>query len=405
MVRIDTIAEILNGDRSAKYPSGNDFKLSGIPFINAGHLNSGSIDFSNMDYISEEKYNQLSGAKIQPNDILLCLRGSLGKYAFASFCGGAPASSIAIIRSKSNLVDAEYLLHIVSSSIFQSQINIENNGSSQPNLSASSVANFLIPLPTLDEQKKISEALSGVDDLIFALEKQIVKKNAVKQGVMQELLTGKKRLQGFSDDWMVFQFSEVFDFVSNNAFTRAQMTDSGKVKNIHYGDILTKYGAYVKANSNNIPYIKKEIDLSRFADKCYLQSGDVIIADTAEDETVGKALEVVEVDCPILSGQHTLLCRPRIQFAEKFLSYYLNSSYYHNQLIPYIVGTKVSSVTRASVSLTKLLVPEYEEQKVIASILSDMDDEITELEKKLEKYKQVKQGMMEQLLTGKIRLV
>lgn len=183
------------------------------------------------------------------------------------------------------------------------------------------------------------------------------------------------------------------------------MTDSGKVKNIHYGDILTKYGAYVKANSNNIPYIKKEIDLSRFADKCYLQSGDVIIADTAEDETVGKALEVVEVDCPILSGQHTLLCRPRIQFAEKFLSYYLNSSYYHNQLIPYIVGTKVSSVTRASVSLTKLLVPEYEEQKVIASILSDMDDEITELEKKLEKYKQVKQGMMEQLLTGKIRLV
>lgn len=278
-------------------------------------------------------------------------------------------------------------------------------GSGQPLITGSQLKTVLVPSFSQNEQKKIAETISGVDDLIFTLEKQIVKKNAVKQGVMQELLTGKKRLQGFSDDWRVFQFSEVFDFVSNNAFTRAQMTDSGKVKNIHYGDILTKYGAYVKANSNNIPYIKKEIDLSRFADKCYLQSGDVIIADTAEDETVGKALEVVEVDCPILSGQHTLLCRPRIQFAEKFLGYYLNSSYYHNQLIPYIVGTKVSSVTRASVSLTKLLVPEYEEQKAIASILSDMDDEITELEKKLEKYKQVKQGMMEQLLTGKIRLV
>lgn len=94
-----------------------------------------------------------------------------------------------------------------------------------------------------------------------------------------------------------------------------------------------------------------------------------------------------------------------VRFAETFLGYYLNASCYHNQLLPYIVGTKVSSVSKASIAQTKLVVPKYEEQQAIAVILSDMDDEITELEQKLEKYRQVKQGMMQQLLTGKIRLV
>jgi type I restriction enzyme S subunit len=99
MVRLGSIAQIINGDRSSNYPSGDDFQDMGVPFINAGHLQNGKVDYSSMDYISHEKYNQLSGAKIQRNDILLCLRGSLGKYALVTADGGAPASSIAVIRA------------------------------------------------------------------------------------------------------------------------------------------------------------------------------------------------------------------------------------------------------------------------------------------------------------------
>lgn len=267
------------------------------------------------------------------------------------------------------------------------------------------IAEMLIPVPTEGEQKRIYESISDVEKLIESLEMQIAKKKAIKQGAMQELLTGKKRLPGFSGEWQTFAFGELFDFIPNNAFTRAQMSESGKVKNIHYGDILTKYGAYVDGNSNAIPYISREVDLARFAERCYLQSGDIIIADTAEDESVGKALEVVNVNFPILAGQHTLMCRPKIKFADKFLGYYLNAACYHDQLLPYIVGTKVSSVSKASVAQTKLVVPEYEEQQAIAEILSNMDSEIEALEQKLAKYRQVKQGMMQQLLTGKIRLV
>ena len=241
--------------------------------------------------------------------------------------------------------------------------------------------------------------------MISSLEKLIAKKKAIKQGVMQELLTDKRRLPGSSGEWETFVFGDLFDFISNNAFTRAQLSVSGKVKNIHYGDILTKFGTYISADSNEIPYIKKEIDLSRFAEKCYLQSGDVVIADTAEDETVGKALEVINVECPVLAGQHTLLCRPKVRFAVKFLGYYLNAACYHDQLLPFIVGTKVSSISKASIAQTKLIVPKYEEQRAISCILSDMDDEIAELEQKLAKYRQVKQGMMQQLLAGKVRLV
>ena len=297
-----------------------------------------------------------------------------------------------------------FLYYLLSSdSVYQQYISMAA-GSSVKNLNKEKVSALVVAYPDLGEQEKIADALSSIDSLITTLEKQISKKKAIKQGAMQELLTGKRRLPGFPGGWETLVFGDIFDFIPNNAFTKAQMDDSGKVKNIHYGDILTKYGAYISADSKDIPYIAKGIDLSRFAEKCYLQSGDLVIADTAEDETVGKALEVIHVDCPVLAGQHTLLCRPKVRFAEKFLGYYLNASCYHDQLLPYIVGTKVSSVSKASIAQTKLVVPKYEEQQEISSILSDMDNDITALEEKLAKYRQVKQGMMQQLLTGKVRL-
>lgn len=298
-----------------------------------------------------------------------------------------------------------FLYYLLSSDSVYQQYSGMAAGSSVKNLNKEKVSGLVVAYPSIKEQERIANILSDIDSLIATLEKHISKKKTIKQGAMQELLTGKRRLPRFSGEWETFVFGDIFDFIPNNAFTRAQMDVSGGVKNIHYGDILTKFGAYIHADSKDIPCIAKEIDLSRFADKCYLQSGDLVIADTAEDETVGKALEVINVECPVLAGQHTLLCRPKVRFAEKFLGYYLNASCYHDQLLPYIVGTKVSSVSKASIAQTKLVVPKYEEQQEISSILSDMDNDITALEEKLAKHRQVKQGMMQQLLTGKIRLV
>ena len=381
-----SIAEYWNGD---------------IPWISSSDISLNSVHGLNITrYITGQAVKESSTQLCPRNAILIVTRVGVGKIAIAptKICTSQDFTNIVLRQD-----NVEYVARALQP-VFHCMSN-ETQGTSIKGVTTDEVKNTSIALPPIKEQEQIATVLSEIDELISLAEKQISKKKAIKQGAMQELLTGKRRLPGFSGEWETFVFGDLFDFIPNNAFTRAQLSDSGKVKNIHYGDILTKFGAYISANSNEIPYIGKEIDLSRFAEKCYLQSGDVIIADTAEDETVGKALEVINVECPVLAGQHTLLCRPKANFAEKFLGYYLNAACYHDQLLPFIVGTKVSSVSKASIAQTRLVVPKYEEQQAISCVLSDMDDEITELEQKLEKYRQIKQGMMQQLLTGKIRLI
>ena len=381
----------------------DNVKNNGLLVLRSSNIQNNQLSLEDTLYVNciveDEK-------KIKDGDIMICVRN--GSAALIGKCAQAHrdydatfGAFMAVLRGNHN----DYILQILQQGTIQKEI-VKNSGATINQITNGDFKIVKIALPTSnDEEIAIASSLSNVDKLISSLEKLITKKKDIKQGTIQELLTGKRRLPGFSGEWETFVFGDLFDFIPNNAFTRAQLSDSGKVKNIHYGDILTKFGAYISADSNEIPYIEREIDLSRFAEKSYLQSGDIVIADTAEDETVGKALEVINVECPVLAGQHTLLCRPKVRFSEKFLGYYLNAACYHDQLLPFIVGTKVSSISKASVAQTRLVVPKYEEQQAISCILSDMDNEITELEKKLAKYRQVKQGMMQQLLTGKIRLV
>lgn len=262
-----------------------------------------------------------------------------------------------------------------------------------------------VALPPYDEQIRIAEALSDIDELISSLEKLIAKKKAIKQGAMQELLTGKRRLSGFSGEWHEVSFAELFDILPNNAYTRDQLSTGGRIKNVHYGDILTKYGSILDAEHDSIPTLVKELETKRRVESAYVKDGDVIIADTAEDDTVGKAVEVINVTGKTLSGQHTFFCRPKIQFAPMYLGYYMNSTAFHRQMLPYITGTKVSSISKASLNMLRVRYPKFEEQAAIAGLLHDLDSEVKLVENKASEARQINQGMMQQLLTGKIRLI
>ena len=364
----------------------------------------GRYDSSNkvsIDIESLDKYTLSVG------DILFARTGaSTGKTYLYTETDGKLIYAGFLIRANidTDKYDPYYVFLQFHTPRYYDWVSVMSTRSGQPGINGKEYGSYQLPMPSLDEQKAIAAALSDIDALIANLEKLIAKKKAIKQGAMQELLTGKRRLPGFDGEWDNYRFGDVFVILPNNAFTRAEMSDSGIVKNIHYGDILTKYHEYISAESDEIPYIASTVDLSRFSDKCFVKSGDIIIADTAEDETVGKALEVIGVSCLMLSGQHTMLCRPQIPFAERFLGYYLNAACYHEQLIPYITGTKVSSVSKANIVQTYLRVPGIQEQTAIADILTDMDIEITKLEENLAKYRLVKQGMMSELLTGRIRL-
>lgn len=207
------------------------------------------------------------------------------------------------------------------------------------------------------------------------------------------------------EDWDLCSLEHNFDFYQNNTYARNCMNDiSGMVRNIHYGDVLIKYGAILDCDKESIPFINSGISVNTV--NRTIQSGDIIMADTAEDETVGKAVEVVNVGSKVIvSGLHTFFIRPHADlFAQRYLGYFINASVYHDQLLPHIVGTKVSSISKKSLNETFVLCPGLPEQRRIAEALSDIDTLISNLEKLIAKKRAIKQGAMQELLTGKLRL-
>lgn len=205
------------------------------------------------------------------------------------------------------------------------------------------------------------------------------------------------------EDWDAKRFSECFTLVRNNTYARECLTDHpGSVANVHYGDVLIKYGAVLDFAKNAVPYLKSDVK----PNKDMLRDGDLVFADTAEDEAVGKAVEVQGLKSRMaVAGLHTVASRPHDGlFAQRYLGYYINSAAYHNQLLPLITGTKVSSVSRAGFLATYVAIPPKSEQRRIAGALSDVDELISALGKLIEKKRNIKTGAMQELLTGKTRL-
>ena len=187
------------------------------------------------------------------------------------------------------------------------------------------------------------------------------------------------RFKGFSDAWEQRKFGDVFDCtVPNNTLSRVELSyDEGTVLNVHYGDVLIKYGSVLDVQKDDIPRIPHRC-IEDF-NGALLQDGDVIIADTAEDETTGKACEIGNLQgSAIVSGLHTMVCRPRNRMALGYLGYYLNSNAYHHQLLPLMQGIKVLSLSRSNIQKTTVSYPSaMKEQQLIASYFSQLDHLIT----------------------------
>lgn len=206
-------------------------------------------------------------------------------------------------------------------------------------------------------------------------------------------------------EWEVKTFSELGSTLSTNTLSRDMMNEeSGYALNIHYGDVLVKYGEILNCSKINIPCINYEYAENNLG--AQLQDGDVVISDTAEDYSVGKATELQGIhNTKVFSGLHTIAYRANKNiFAPRFLGYYFNSSIYRKQLYPLIQGIKVCSISKSAISNTKLALPPLAEQKKIAEILCTWDDAIEKQSKLIEKLELRKRGLMQRLLTGKTRL-
>ncbi|WP_233543765.1 hypothetical protein [Collinsella sp. AF38-3AC] len=171
---------------------------------------------------------------------------------------------------------------------------------------------------------------------------------------------------------------DCFDFLQNNTLSRADLnSESGSARNIHYGDILIKFGDCLGLDSGKLPFADDESILSKYANST-LRIGDVIFADTAEDESAGKCVELVKLpNEPVISGLHTIPARPKFPFGSGYLGHYLNAPAYHDQLLPLMQGIKVVSISKTALQDTQICFPTALEQSAIGTSLNALDSLIT----------------------------
>ena len=217
----------------------------------------------------------------------------------------------------------------------------------------------------------------------------------------------KLRFQGFEGDIKEGFFGDYYSFYSTNSLSRDKLNyESFGVRNIHYGDIHTKFRTQFYINKENVPFINEDVDLSKVKDESYCKVGDLIIADASEDYAdIGKSIELLDInDEKVLAGLHTFLARPKTdKTTTGFISYLLMSWKLRKQIMIIAQGTKVLSLSTGRVLNLKLNLPTLPEQQKIASFLSAVDEKIQQLTKKKELLQQYKKGVMQQLFSGKLR--
>jgi type I restriction enzyme S subunit len=210
------------------------------------------------------------------------------------------------------------------------------------------------------------------------------------------------RFQGFNDEWKEATLSSLFNFnIPHNSLSRDKLNDEkGEVKDVHYGDVLIKYGAIVDAQKDQIPYIT-DSHASEYT-AALLKDGDVVFADTAEDATAGKAVELQNVESNyVVAGLHTIVARPNETFSPYYLGYCFNSDKYHSKLVPLLQGIKVFSINKPALADTTFTFPlNKDEQKKIGEFFMQLDELINAKEQELEKLRQLKLALLDGMFPG-----
>lgn len=302
--------------------------------------------------------------KLAEGDILLARTGaSVGKSYIYRDSDGLVYYAGFLIRARiREEYDAEFVFQSTLTDKYNKYIAVTSQRSGQPGMNAQEYSEFEIRVPEKEEQTKIGTYFRILDHLITL--------HQCKCHLLHKLL---------HNDWEQRKLGDVLVSLQNNTLSRADLSnEAGVAKNVHYGDVLIKFGEVLDVSKEQLPMISDESILTKYKTS-FLQNGDVIIADTAEDTTVGKCSEIVGLnDEVVLSGLHTIPYRPVEKFAPKYLGYYLNSDAYHNQLLPLMQGIKVTSISKSAMQDTDIIYPKSkEEQTEIGNYFDALDHLIT----------------------------
>ncbi len=407
------------------------FAFSGTDILNSGahrllrgiNITEGEIRHNNdIDRFFNNDVSSLNKYFLEIDDLVIGMDGSkVGKNSALitqKDKGALLVQRVARLKSIGKKVSTSYLYLFINYLFFTKYVDGLKTNSAIPHISAKDIKSFLIPIPqTCTEQTAIATALSDVDNLIATLGKKITKKQQIKQGAMQQLLTGKKRLPGFSgrckykhtefglipEDWEVKRADEIFRSLSTATYTRAELGTEGEIQCLHYGDIHSLFNEFVDFSYIELPKVIEK----RVKNYSLLQDGDIVMADASEDYVgLCKSVEIKNIrNKKAISGLHTILLREKNSVYENgFKGYLFLIPEVRKQLIELATGMKVYGVSKKNLGQVLLPIPSKPEQITIAQILTDMANEISQLEGDRNKYERIKAGMMQQLLTGKIRL-
>lgn len=303
-------------------------------------------------------------------------------------------------------IDAEFLMCFLQTDSFVKVVLDNCTGTSYPAINSNDLSNLEIYLPTSeDEQRRIGCFITNLDYLITLHQHKCDEMKKMKKCMLQKMFpqNGKKvpeiRFEGFTNDWEQRKLGEVLVSLQNNTLSRADLSnETGIAKNVHYGDVLIKFGEVLDVSEEKLPMISDKSVLTKYK-ASFLQNGDVIVADTAEDSTVGKCSEIAGLnDEVVLSGLHTIPYRPIEKFASGYLGYYLNSSAYHKQLIPLMQGIKVTSISKSAMQNTEIVYPKsVEEQGKIGNYFQSLDHLITLHQHKCDELQNLKKYMLQNM--------
>lgn len=333
--------------------------------------------------------------RIEAPAVTVTGRGDIG-HAQARKTNFTPVVRLLAVKSKH---DVDFLENAINNH----RVLVESTG--VPQLTSPQLANYRIYFSNFEEEAEIGGLFSQLEHLITLHQRKLEKIKSLKKAYLSEMFPAKgeckpkRRFAGYTDAWEQRKLGEVLESMQNNTLSRAELsTEQGIAKNVHYGDILVKFGEVLSIANEQLPMMIDDTVVAKYKSS-FLQNGDVVIADTAEDETVGKCTEIADLQGEIvISGLHTIPYRPLFKFASGYLGYYMNSVAYHNQLIPLMQGIKVTSISKSAMQNTDIVYPKsVEEQKKIGEYFRNLDHLITLHQRKLEKLQSLKQAYLNEM--------
>lgn len=370
--------------------------------IGGKHITNNYLDLKNPEFISWEKYYESPEIMLKKGDIVIAQRGSLGKSAIINYeIGPATINPSLVLLNKINC-NNYYLNYFLHSKTALNYVFQSNGLTSIPMISQKQIEQMPLVIPSsLREQQRIATALNDIDTLLSVLDKKIEKKKNIKQGVMQQLLTGKKRLAGFTRPWVKKNIAEICTIKARIGW-QGLKTD----EYLDYGNYVLITGTDFEnggINWLNCSFVSKE----RFEqdENIKIKQGDVLIT---KDGSIGKVayLDFIPMEGTLNSGVFVVRPKDISHLNNNYLALFFKSKFFEDFISQLKAGSTIVHLYQKDFIRLQLNYPnDLSEQAAIVTIFSDMDREIEALEAKRGKYEQVKQGMMQQLLTGKIRLI